>query len=114
VSKPPVLFAATSPAPTIITGNLTLYKHTWEDHIEPDHPDVDFFHVKDAMLDPCYICASATVPGSLVLVSERGTNDFGDPLRVPVKPTQGDNVVTTAYYSASQSHGTVLWKRGDG
>ena len=113
MSKPPVLYAQVSPAPTLISGNVTLYKHTWENHIELSHPDVDFFSVKNAIDDPCYICASATVPGSLVLVNERDSNDYGDALRVPVKLEQDNNIVTTAYYSEAASHGTVLWKRGE-
>lgn len=113
MSKPPVLYARLSPAPSVVTGNVTLYKHTWNDHIEPAHPDVDFFAVKSTMDDPCYICGSATVPGTLVLVNENDRNEAGDALRVPIKPDSGHNIVTTAYYTNSPSHGKILWRRGD-
>lgn len=113
MSRPPVLYAAASPARTLLPGSVVLYKHTWEHHIELGHPDVDFGHVRDTMSDPCYLCVSATTPGSFVMVSEQKTNEFGDVLRVPVKPIDGVNVVTTSYYSAASSHGTVVWRRGD-
>lgn len=113
MSKRPVLYATTSPAESVVSGNVVLYKHTWEDHVEPFHPDVDFFSVKKAMDDPCYICASTTVIGSFVLVNEKDAIAEGAALRVPIKPHEGHNIVTTAYYSSSQSHGTVIWRRGD-
>lgn len=113
MSKPPVLYARVSPAPSKVSGNLTLYKHTWENHIEPFHPDVGFFPVKNTMDDPCFVCASATTPGTFVLVNERDANEFGDVLRVPIKPDEGHNIVTSAYYSDAKSHGQVIWKRGD-
>lgn len=112
MSKPPVLYRTTSPAPATIDGNVTLYKHTWENHIQPQHPEVDFFSVKNAMDDPCYIVESATVPGTFVLVNERNPNEWGDALRVPVKPAEGHNIVTTAYYSNAKSHGAIVWIRG--
>lgn len=114
MSKPPILYARVSPAPSKVSGNVTLYKHTWENHIEVFHPDVGFFPVKNTMDDPCYICTSATTPGSLVLVNEKDTNGAGDALRVPIKPDGDHNIVTSAYYSNAQFHGTVIWKRGDG
>lgn len=114
MSKRPILYASVSPAPSKVSGRITLYKHTWEDHIQLGHPEVDFFHVKNAIDNPCYVCASATVPGALVLVNEIDRNESGDPLRVPIKPDGADNnIVTSAYYSNSTSHGTIIWTRGD-
>ncbi len=114
MSKPPILYARVSPAPSKVPGTITLYKHTWEDHISAGHAEVDFFHVKNAIDNPCYVCASATVPGSLVLVNEVDTNESGHALRVPIKPDgANNNIVTTAYYSSAKSHGTIIWTRGD-
>jgi len=97
----------------VLPGTVVLYKHTWHGKIEIFHPEVEYAHVRDTMRDPCYICISATTPGSFVFVSEEHTNEFGDALRVPIKPEVDDNIVTSSYYSAAATHGQVIWKRGD-
>lgn len=112
-SSPKVLLAAQSPAPKIISGPIVLHHHTWYGHIEPNH-DVDLQAVNRTIADPCLIAESATVPGDYVLVNQQDVNDFGEALRVPVRPqSTGTNIVTSAYHVSSNFHGKIVWKRGD-
>jgi hypothetical protein len=98
----------------VVPGTITLYKDTFDRHILWGHPDVEFFHVQDTLSDPDYICASETEDGDWVFVCEGNTNDHGDGMRVSVRNVDGQNIVTSAYYSAASWHGKVLWRRGDG
>ncbi len=108
----PVLYSAKSPAPKLVLGPVTLYKHTWDDHISVDHSDVPLQGVTNGMADPCLICESKTVAGRFVFVNTLETNDLGQELRIPVDPqADGVAVVTTSYYAWPNSHGNVVWRR---
>jgi hypothetical protein len=108
------LIIAPSPAPSIISGNVVLYHHTWHGHIRPAHTDVLLGHVRQAMNDPCNIAESKTVPGAYLLLNTSAQNASGQILRVPVLPQEdGTNIVTSAYFADATSH-AIIWDRGDG
>lgn len=103
-----------SRAQKLVPGQIILHKHTWHGHILLSHPEVEIFQVQDTLEDPDYICDSKTRPGDFVFVCEGNTNDHGEGMRVAVRTQDRINFVTSAYYSGSATHGTVLWSRGDG
>lgn len=109
------LTAAVSPAQALIPGSIVLLKHTW-DHIMAAHPEVELWQLQDTLVDPDYIAASTTVPGDFVFICEGNTNEYGDPLVVPVRTLpDGSNIVTTAYYDENYGrHQPILWRRSDG
>lgn len=115
MTKPPrpIRQIVQSPVPSVLPGHIVLYEQTWSQHISTRHTDVPLHEIETTMSDPCEICTSTTTPGSFVLVNTLATNEYGDQLRVPIKPLgDGTNVVTTAYYGMAP-HGTTTWKRGD-
>ena len=115
ITKYTPLITVPSPAPNVIAGEITLFAHTWYDHVRSEHHDVLLGHVRQAMNDPCEIVASKTVTGSYLLLNHQAQSTAGTTLRVPVRPLPtGTNIVTTAYYSGANSHGIVVWRRGDG
>jgi len=67
-------------------------------------------HVKLTLQGPDCICDSKTRPGDWVFVSHACVNQHGDPIRVAVRFDGTEYFVTTAYYSASQTHGRVVWR----
>jgi hypothetical protein len=114
VNNKPLIEAA-SPAPKLTSGKLVLHRHTWFQHVKPNHPDVFLGNVRQAMNDPCEIAQSKTVPGTYLLLNNRALNSAGQTLRVPFKPLpDGTNLVTSAYFSDATGHGKIVWRRGDG
>lgn len=115
MSRKPLIIVP-SPAPDIIPGDIILYAATWYGHVKPSHSTVLLGHVRKAMNSPCEIAESHTVPGDYVLLNHDVSLPDGETtLRVPVRSVEesGTNIVTSAYYSSSTSHGNVVWRRGD-
>lgn len=96
--------------PAVLT-EVRLREVTWH-HIRSDHSDVPYQAIVETIEDPCIICQSKTRSDSVVLVNTFSLNQHGHPLRVPVA-VKGGGVgwVSSAYYSASSTHGPVIWKR---
>jgi hypothetical protein len=112
VAKP--VFVTASPAPSIISGDLTLEAGAWYGHIHVRHPEVVLWQLQDTLSDPDYICSSTTVQGAFVFICEGNTDDeYGDPLVVTVLPqADGSNIVTTAYYDENYlRHQPKVWSK---
>ena len=103
-----------SGAPSIVK-RVNIYTQSWDDKVVLDHPGIDYSLVIKTIVDPCHVAASNTRPGSYVFVNEVDINSDGEQLRVPVKVySTAVGTFKSAYYSPAKSHGTVVWRRGDG
>jgi hypothetical protein len=111
VAKP--AFVTASPAPSIISGDLTLEAGAWYGHIRIKHPEVPLWQLKDTLSAPDYIALSTTVQGAFVFICEGNVNEYRDPLVVTVLPlADGSNIVTTAYYDESYlRHQPKVWSK---
>ena len=97
-------------APAVLS-EVRLREVTWQ-HIRTDHSDVPYLAIVEAIEDPCFVCQSKTRSDSVVFINTFSVNRHGHPLRVPVA-VEGSGVgrVSSAYFSASSTHGVVIWKR---
>ena len=104
-------------APTLgqvnVPGPVVLYEQTWQEHILPEHGDVDLSHVIEAITNPCYVHQSKTRPvDTVVFTSTNAVNHAGHPIWVPVRDIgDGKPFVTSAYYKGS-TPGPMVWRKG--
>ena len=116
--KKPTVFTATTQIPELLP-QVTLYQHTWQDHIVLGHNEMDGYEaaVEETISEPTKILASNSVAGNYLFINENVTYGPNRPLRVAVKPvaTPGkpgppDGVVVSSYFSSNVAGaGKQIW-----
>jgi hypothetical protein len=94
---------------------VRLYEDTIS-HIREHHPEVPILlpciasAVTNAIANPTHV--EGSYGGSFVFVDANTTDASGDPLRIPVKPIEGNSGrVRTVYFAASGSSPNIVWRR---
>jgi hypothetical protein len=113
-SRRQAMLMVPSPAHRLVSDRIMLHRHTWSDKIQRRHPELQLFGLRNTLQDPDMICDSRTRAGDWVFFCDRNTNAYRQGMRVSVRLQGGEHFVTSAYYSGSDHHGPVLWRRGDG
>lgn len=93
----------------IIKGPLFLATETWE-HIQDNHPEVEFAHLYETLGCPQYIYQDPKKQNGALIVASCVKEGSTHPLRVSVKKNLEDgSFVQTAFYSSDEIASQLLW-----
>lgn len=113
VSQRIPLFSLTSPIANL--GKVTLFKHTWDDHILRGHPEMDgkIDAVQRTIANPTAVVVSQSTGAHYIFVNHDEKAGRDTPLTAMVS-ISGAVVCTTFYnrsYRVLPAYGSVIWSR---
>jgi hypothetical protein len=101
------------PSPIASLGKVTLFKHTWDDHILTGHPEMagKIDAIQRTITNPTAVVISPTTGQHYIFVNH--DEKVGSPLTAMVSISEA--VVCTTFYNRSYrvlpTSGSVIWSR---